>query len=236
MLVFFACGEASKKSQNDTVHCDTLSIDEMYSLFNNGKNVGFTKLNHFDTTITTINTNKKKIDIKFFKSIDLTFSYYDGYSITPDNDREYFSLSGRKIIVDSLYYNEIPKDITFRTAGAIGAFTFKNNGTEYYAVFFENASCLVIHGTMLFLFSKNEDKEKLILSSEQLASNPICFGIDSTNNNLYFYEWYYQNGNINSFYNKYLVSNDSSIFIEKRDFNIEENSNGTVKFCSDTAF
>lgn len=122
--------------------------------------------------------------------------------------------------MDDLYFTKPDSGHTFHTADGINAYkvSFKNSD---YLFLFASYSSGMFSGTCLFVFHKKatDNTAKFIYFKEQLSENMNCFGVDTSENKLVYYEWCMTHGKINDYYNNFEISD--SICYKQKTNNLE---------------
>jgi len=197
LLLLFAVLFLSTGLYAQETKCDTVLVEDCYSIFNTRALTAFDSLTPHIVRTDTIRDEfqeRAMVTVQFDDSIDLSYTYCDRpyVGLLAESDREYFSCGGQKYLIDLFFHGGLI-DVTYCSYGDFKAYSFRVGNSKYVAVFIENAVVKINpHGYSMYLFyvdTKTKAAELILYSLHQNSPDMRCFGLSPDGTTLLFYRW-----------------------------------------------
>jgi len=173
---------------------NALSIDGVYKLLNN-QQINYGKVFEPKIVKRRVIDKKKKKELRVWMcdSTNEVYTFeYTGFEVKPNkNERNYVTIFGKRILIDSLFFDgKIPEDNTIMTP-FFTVYNFSFLDKKYMALFSQNVRISTVMGNeILMLFDvTNKNNINLLLHTSQASEDITCFGDINNDNKLDYIDW-----------------------------------------------
>ncbi|KAF5034328.1 hypothetical protein DSECCO2_597300 [anaerobic digester metagenome] len=207
LLLLFAVLLLSTGLYAQEPKCDTLWVEDCFSIFNTSPLTAFDSLTPYIVSTDTIRDGireRSMVTVQFQDSTDLYYTWCNPpyIQLLAESDREYFSCGGQKYLID-LFFHRGLYDVTYYSFGDFRSYSFQVGNSEYIAVFIENAVVqMTPHGYSMYLFyvdQKTKVAELILYNLLQIAPDIRSFGYSEDGKSLLFYSWGITSGSFDDF-------------------------------------
>lgn len=207
LLILFIVMLFSIGMQAQSIKCDTLLVEDCYSIFNTTSVTEYDSLTPVVIRTDTVRDglrDRAMVTVQFRDSVNLYYTWCNPpyIKLLAESDREYFSCGGQKYLID-LFFHEGLFDVTYYSFGDFRSYYFQVENSTYIAVFIENAVVQISpHGYSMYLFyvdQKSNDAELILYNLRQIAPDIRSFGFSEDGKSLLFYNWGITTGSYDGF-------------------------------------